>query len=50
VMTPVVLGWPFRLLQGLAWPWYVPLGTLVTMVTGVLSSMVGRSEGGKVGS
>ncbi|HEX9704365.1 MAG TPA: sodium/solute symporter [Gemmatimonadales bacterium] len=50
VMTPVVLGWPFRLLQGLAWPWYVPLGTLVTMVTGVLSSMVGSSEGGKVGS
>ena len=50
VMTPVVLGWPVRLLEGLAWPWYVPLGTLVTMAVGMLSSSVGRLESGKVGT
>lgn len=42
VMTPVVLGWPFHLLPSLAWPWEVPLGTLVTMVVGMASSMVGE--------
>lgn len=50
VMTPVVLGWPMRLLAGLAWPWYVPLGTLVTMAVGVLSSLVGKLDSGKVGT
>jgi Na+/proline symporter len=41
VMTPVVLGWPFRLLPGLAWPWDVPLGTAITMLVGIVSSLVG---------
>jgi SSS family transporter len=44
-MIPVVLGFPTRLLPGLAWPWYVPLGTVVTVVVGMVSSMVGRSDG-----
>lgn len=39
-MTPVVLGWPVRLLDGLAWPWYVPLGTAVTVAVGMASSLV----------
>ncbi len=41
-MIPVVLGIPGRLLPGLAWPWYVPLGTSVTVIVGMLSSLVGR--------
>ena len=48
-MAPVVLGavipgFPsaWRLLPGLAWPWYVPLGTLVTVAVGVASSLVPR--------
>jgi SSS family transporter len=45
VMIPVVLGFPFRLLPGLAWPWYVPLGTAVTVAVGMISSLVGRSDG-----
>ncbi len=45
VMIPVVLGFPSRLLPGLAWPWYVPLGTGVTVVVGMLSSLVGRLDG-----
>lgn len=45
LMTPVVLGWPVRILEGLAWPWYVPLGTAITAVVGVASSLVGRSGG-----
>jgi SSS family solute:Na+ symporter len=49
VMTPVVLGWPFRLLPGLAWPWDVPLGTAVTVGVGMAASMVGRMESGNVG-
>src|SRR5881296_185175 len=36
-MTPVVLGVPWRPLPGLAWPWYVPLGTGVTVAVGMLS-------------
>jgi hypothetical protein len=39
-----VLGWPVRLLAGLAWPWYVPLGTAVTVLVGIGSSMTRRSE------
>jgi hypothetical protein len=39
-MTPVVLGWPVRLLPGLAWPWYVPLGTVVTIGVGMLSTLI----------
>ena len=54
VMSPVVLGaviphFPVHWLPGLAWPWYVPLGTAVTMVVGILSSFVGRSDGRTVG-
>ena len=44
-MTPVVLGVPWRVLPGLAWPWYVPLGTAVTVLVGILSSLVGRADG-----
>jgi len=43
-MIPVVLGFPGRLLPGLAWPWYVPLGTAVTVIVGMLCSFVGRSD------
>jgi solute:Na+ symporter, SSS family len=28
----------------LAWPWYVPLGTLLTLVVGMTSSLFGRQE------
>lgn len=45
VMIPVVLGWPGRLLPGLAWPWYVPLGTAVTIAVGMGSSLVGWTDG-----
>ncbi len=45
VMTPVVLGavvpgFPvsWRWLPGLAWLWYVPLRTAVTVRTGILTS------------
>lgn len=44
LMTPVVLGVPVRLFPGLAWPWYVPLGTGVTVLTGILSSAVGWGD------
>src|SRR5216117_1083082 len=54
VMTPVVLGsvipgFPWHWLPGLAWPWYVPLGTGVTVAAGMLCSLVGRSDGRTVG-
>src|SRR2546425_5411120 len=47
VMSPVVLGavipdFPIRWLSGLAWPWYVPLGTAATVAVGMVSSMVGQ--------
>jgi Na+/proline symporter len=45
VMTPIVLGVPWRLLPGLAWPWYVPLGTAVTVSVGMLSSLIGQADG-----
>jgi len=53
-MTPVVLGsvipgFPWHWLPGLAWPWYVPLGTGVTVAAGMLCSLVGRSDGRTVG-
>ena len=41
-MTPVVLGVPWRPLPGLAWPWYVPLGTAVTVLVGMVSSLVAQ--------
>jgi len=54
VMAPVVLGaviphFPLHWLPGLAWPWYVPLGTAVTVFVGMLSSFVGRSDRRTVG-
>src|SRR5216117_1482900 len=50
IMSPIVLGaviphFPVRWLPGLAWPWYVPQGTAVTVVIGMLSSTVGRPDG-----
>ena len=50
VMSPVVLGaviphFPLHWLPGLAWWWYVPLGTAITVAVGILSSFVGRSDG-----
>jgi SSS family transporter len=36
-------------LSALAWPWDVPLGTALTVLVGMASSMVGRSEGRTVG-
>jgi len=47
LMSPVVLGaviphvpprWHW--LPGLAWPWYVPLGTAVTVLVGMISSVI----------
>src|SRR5881392_816054 len=54
LMSPVVLGaviphFPLHWLRGLAWPWYVPLGTAVTVPVGILSSFVGTTEGRKDG-
>ncbi len=54
LMAPVVLGavvphFPLHWLRGLAWPWYVPLGTGVTVLAGMLSSLVGPSDGRTVG-
>jgi hypothetical protein len=45
-MAPIVLGavipnLPVRWLPGLAWPWYVPLGTAITLLVGVTSSLLG---------
>ena len=45
VMTPVVLGFPFRLFPGLAFPWFVPLGTGVTVGVGMVTSMFRKSGG-----
>lgn len=54
VMSPVVLGggaviphFPIRWLPRLAWPWYVPLGTAITVGVGMISSFVtgGRADG-----
>ena len=50
LMSPVVLGaviphFPVHWLPGLAWPWYVPLGTAVTVLMGMISSLLGRSNG-----
>ena len=47
LMAPVVLGaviphFPVHWLPGLAWPWYVPLGTAVTVTVGMASSFVRR--------
>jgi len=55
VMSPIVLGavirhFPVHWLPGLAWPWYVPLGTAVTVVVGMVSSLVsGRWADGRMG-
>jgi len=44
-----VPGFPWHWLPGLAWPWYVPLGTAVTVAVGMLASLVGRSDSRMVG-
>jgi SSS family transporter len=46
-MVPVVLGVPDRWPPGLAWPWYVPLGTGITLAAGMVASLVGhrRTDG-----
>src|SRR5207245_4561246 len=44
-MTPVVLGVPWRVLPGLAWPWYGPLGTAVTVPVPILASAAGGTGG-----
>ncbi|HYS19919.1 MAG TPA: sodium:solute symporter [Gemmatimonadales bacterium] len=51
IMTPIVLGavipqFPQRWhwLPGLAWPWYVPLGTGITVCVGIVSSLVGSTD------
>lgn len=49
VMIPVVLGFPARLLPDLAWPWYVPLGTAVTVLVGMVSSLLAPSDGQSAG-
>ena len=55
VMSPIVLGggvipqFPMHWLRGLAWPWYVPLGTAITMFVGMLTSFIGRSDGQTAG-
>jgi Na+/proline symporter len=43
-MTPIVLGVPWRWLPGLAWPWFVALGTGVTVLVGMVSSVVGATD------
>jgi SSS family solute:Na+ symporter len=53
-MTPILLGaviphFPVHWLPGLAWPWYVPLGTALTVMVGMLSS-AGRRAGGQAGA
>jgi hypothetical protein len=53
VMAPIVLGavipnLPVRWLPGLAWPWYVPLGTAVTLLVGFTSSLLGPPASRKV--
>lgn len=52
VMTPIVGGavipqFPTRWhwLPGLAWWWYVPLGTAVTLAVGIVSSALSRADG-----
>ncbi|HYK82811.1 MAG TPA: sodium:solute symporter [Gemmatimonadales bacterium] len=55
IMTPIVvpavipqLPARWHWLPGLAWPWYVPLGTAVTVATGIVASLVRRSGPGVV--
>lgn len=58
LMAPVVLGavipkFPLHWLPGLAWPWYVPLGTAVTVGVGMVASLIGSDptlESGKGGT
>ena len=48
-MIPVVLGFPVRVLPGLAWPWFVPLGTAITVAVGMISSLIRRPDGQTAG-
>jgi len=49
LMAPIVAGAVIpgipRWLPKLAWPWYVPLGTVLTVTVGIAASLVGRSGG-----
>lgn len=38
-LTPLMPSLPLASISRIAWPWYVLIGTTVTMVTGVLSSL-----------
>jgi SSS family transporter len=55
LMSPVVLGaviphFPLHWLPGLSWWWYVPLGTALTVLVGMISSLVsGRWADGQMG-
>ncbi|MGE5802612.1 MAG: sodium:solute symporter [Gemmatimonadota bacterium] len=54
VMSPIVLGaviphFPVHWFPGLAWPWYVPLGTAVTVAVGLGSSLFGGPAGRAAG-
>ena len=54
IMSPIVLGaviphFPLRWLPGLAWPWYVPLGTGITVAVGIASSMITSADGATEG-
>ena len=54
IMSPIVLGaviphFPLRWLPGLAWPWYVPLGTGITVAVGIASSMIASADGATEG-
>ncbi len=46
VAVVIMLG-IFLTKQSLAWPWYVPLGTLITVATGVGMSAVASRHGGR---
>src|SRR2546422_555182 len=44
VMAPVVLGVPWRALPGLAWWWYVALGTGVTVLVGMAAPPMTKGD------
>ena len=45
----VIPHFPVHWLPGLAWPWYVPLGTAVTVAVGMGSSLVTNGDGKTAG-
>lgn len=40
---------PLVVAASLAWPWYVPLGTAVTVLVGITASLIGRPDGRPAG-